>query len=301
MPSTSAPAVSTGRATALLLAVTMVWGSTFVLNQEVLKVLSASDLQTVRFGIATAVMVALRPHWLIQAPREHFVHGFWLGLALSAGYLVQLLGLQRTSATASGFITGMFVVLVPLISGLVFRQRIPGAAWAGVALSTIGLALIALNGLAVGYGEALTLMCALLFALHIIGLDRWADPEYVYSLTTTQIGTVFLSSLAASMVTGGVTLPNTTRIWASVMFLAVAATCIGYFAQTWVQSVLSSTRTAVILTMEPVFAGVAGVTLGQDKLTTRIVVGSLFILAATYVVELGPRHAAEGSHIHLEP
>lgn len=289
------------RATALLLAVTMVWGSTFVLNQHVLESLRASDLQTVRFGIATLIMVAMRPHWLVQAPREHFVHGFWLGLALSGGYLVQLLGLQHTSATASGFITGMFVVLVPLISGLVLRQRVPFAAWASVALASLGLGLIALNGFSVGYGELLTLLCALMFALHIIGLDRWADPEYVYSLTTTQIGTVFLSSLAVSLTTGGVHMPHDNSVWASLVFLAVFATCVGYFAQTWVQSVLSSTRTAVILTMEPVFAGVAGVTLGDDKLTARIVIGSLLILAATYVVELGPRHSAEGSRPHLEP
>lgn len=291
---------STWRATALLIAVTMVWGSTFVLNQQVLQEVRASDLQTARFGLATLLMICLRPRWLVQAPRRHFVHGFWLGLALSGGYLVQLLGLQHTTATASGFITGMFVVLVPLISGLLLRQRVPSAAWAGVALATTGLGLIAFNGLAVGYGEALTLLCALLFALHIIGLDRWADPEYVYSLTTIQIGTVFFSSMVASLLTGGLRAPQSPSAWSAVAFLAVFATCIGYFAQTWVQSVLSSTRTAVILTMEPVFAGIAGVTIGNDRLTPRIIIGSALILVATYVVELGPRRSAEGSYPHLE-
>jgi drug/metabolite transporter (DMT)-like permease len=96
-------------------------------------------------------------------------------------------------------------------------------------------------------------------------------------------------------------MPHTRYVWVSLVFLAVFATCVGYFAQTWVQSVLSSTRTAVILTMEPVFAGIAGVTIGDDKLTARIVIGSALILAATYVVELGPRHSAEGSRPHLEP
>lgn len=299
--STTTQAPSTWRATALLLVVTMVWGSTFVMNQRVLDDMSAGSLQTVRFGIATVIMVGLRPRWLMAAPREHYVHGFWLGLALSGGYLVQLIGLKQTSATASGFITGMFVVFVPLLAGMVLGQRVPAAAWGGVVLSTIGLGLIALNGLSIGTGEALTLLCAVLFALHIIGLDKWADPEYVYSLTTTQIGTVFLTSLMATTATGGVEMPSSTGVWLAIVFLAVAATCVGYFAQTWVQSVLSSTRTAVILTMEPVFAGIAGVTFGNDKLTSRVIAGSLLILAATYVVELGPRHGAEGSHIHLEP
>ena len=288
-------------ATALLLGVTMVWGFTFVLNQQALEHISVINLQTWRFGLATFFMVALRPHWLISAPREHFVHGFWLGCALSAGYIVQLMGLRHTSATASGFITGLFVVLVPILTGLLFRQRVPTIVWVAVTMSTVGLGLIAFNGLSLGIGEALTLVCALMFALHVIGLDRWADPEYVYSLTTTQIGTVFLTSALATALKGDLTVPTGRDTWGSIIFLAVVATCVGYFAQTWVQSQLSSTRTAVILTMEPVFAGFAGVLVGNDQLTVRIVIGSLLILTATYVVELGPRHSAEGSHIHLEP
>jgi drug/metabolite transporter (DMT)-like permease len=193
------------------------------------------------------------------------------------------------------------VVLVPILSGLFFRQKISTVVWVAVSMSTVGLGLIALNGLHIGSGEVFTLMCAFLFALHVIGLDRWADPEYVYSLTTTQIGTVFLTSVLASAITGDFAVPQGTQTWLNIVLLAVVATCIGYFAQTWVQSQLSSTRTAIILTMEPVFAGIAGVLLGNDKLTLRIVLGSLLILAATYVVELGPRHSAEGEHIHLEP
>lgn len=300
-PNTVTTKRSARMATLLLLAVTVFWGATFVLNQNVLARVTAADLQTWRFGAATVMMVALRPHWLLAAPREHIRHGFWLGLVLGAGYLVQLLGLTRTTATASGFITGMFVVFVPLLAAAIFRQRVPAAAWAGVAMSFAGLALIALNGLAIGFGEVLTLLCAILFALHIIGLDKWADPDYVYSITTTQIATVFIASLVVSLGQGGPVVPRDATTWFTILLLAAVGTCIGFFAQTWVQSQLSSTRAAVIMTMEPVFAGLAGITVGSDALTPRIVVGSLLILGATYVVELGPRHSAEGSHIHLEP
>ena len=288
-------------ATALLVSVTAVWGFTFVLNQQVLTEISLTDLQTWRFGIAAILMIAIRPHWLLAAPREHFVHGFWLGLALSLGYFMQLIGLQHTSATASGFITGMFVVLVPLLGGLIFRQSIPAIAWLATAMTGVGLGLIAFKGITIGFGELITVGCAILFALHIIGLDKWSNPDYVYSLTTTQIIAVFITSLVASLATGGIQVPHQTAIWVDIVFLAVVATCIGYFAQTWVQSQLSSTRTAIILTMEPVFALVAGVTLGSDSLTLRMVIGAALILAATYVVELGPRASAEGTHVHLEP
>lgn len=288
-------------ATLLLICVTGVWGFTFVLNQQILTEVTLTDLQTWRFGIASLLMISLRPHWLLAAPKIHYVHGFWLGLALSAGYVMQLIGLQRTSATASGFITGMFVVLVPLLGGLIFKQRIPKVAWIATGMTTVGLALIAFNGITVGFGEVITVGCAALFALHIIGLDKWSDPEYVYSLTTTQIIAVFITSLISSLVSGGIQAPTNNQTWINIAFLAVVATCIGYFAQTWVQSQLSSTRTAIILTMEPVFAMVAGITIGSDSLTLRMIVGAMLILIATYVVELGPRASAEGTHPHLEP
>ncbi len=266
-----------------------------------MKQISVADLQTWRFGLATLIMVALRPHWIIQAPKIHFIHGFWLGLALASGYAVQLVGLQHTSATVSGFITGLFVVFTPLITGIVLRVRIPTTAWVAVALTTVGLGLIALKGWTLGYGELLTLVCAIMFSIHIVGLDRWSDPEYVYSLTTTQIMMVFLVSLVMSIIQGGPHPPESSTLWIQIAFLSIFATCIGYFAQTWVQTKISATRTAIILTMEPVFSGIAGVTIGTDQLTTRIVIGALLILSAMYIVELGPRKSAEGTHPHLEP
>ena len=304
VPSATDPAdkkKSATSATLLLILVTFIWGFTFVLNQNILKEISVADLQTWRFGIATLIMVAMRPHWIWQAPKIHYIHGFWLGLALAAGYAVQLVGLKHTSATASGFITGLFVVFTPLITGLVLRVRIPNTAWVAVVLTTVGLGLIALKGWTLGYGELLTLVCAIMFSIHIVGLDRWSDPEYVYSLTTTQIGMVFLVSLIMSLVQGGPTAPSTYTLWFQIAFLSAFATCLGFFAQTWVQTQISATRTAIILTMEPVFSGIAGVTIGTDQLTTRIVIGAALILCAMYIVELGPRKSAEGTHPHLEP
>lgn len=287
--------------TVLLISVTIFWGFTFVVNQNILKQLSPADLQTWRFGLAAILMISLRPHWLIQAPKVHYKNGAKLGAMLGLGYLVQLLGLQHTSATVSGFITGLFVVFTPILSGIILRERIPFTAWMAVGLTTIGLGFIALNGSSLGYGELVTLLAALFFALHIIGLDKWSDPEYVYSLTTTQIVMVFLVSLGFSVAQGGPHLPADNSLWVSIAALAIFGTCIGYFAQTWVQTQISATRTAIILTMEPVFSGIAGVTIGTDQLTFRIIVGAILILLSMYIVELGPRHSAEGTHPHLEP
>lgn len=288
-------------ATLLLLAVTFVWGFTFVTTQDLLKQMQAADIMVWRFGIAALVMFLINPKAVMNLPRHHKKHGLYLGVALGFGYLLQLYGLSRTSATASGFITGLFVVLTPILAGLLLKEPIGKTAWFAVVITTIGLGFLALNGWSIGIGELTTLGCAFFFSLHIIGLDKWSKTDYVYGLTAMQIIVVFFFNLVAAEIGGGVSAPPSSSILWTLIFLAVIGTCVGYFAQTWVQSSIGPTKTAIILTMEPVFAGIAGVTVGTDELTGRMIFGAILILIGTYAVELGPRHSAEGTHPHLEP
>lgn len=288
-------------ATLLLIAVTFVWGFTFVTTQDLLKQMQAADIMVWRFGIAALVMFLINPRAVLTLPRHHKKHGLYLGIALGIGYLFQLYGLSRTSATASGFITGLFVVLTPILAGILLKEPIEKTAWFAVALTTVGLGFLALKGWSIGIGELATLLCAFFFSLHIIGLDKWSKTDYVYGLTAMQIFIVFVFNLIASGIGGGVSTPPNKNVWFAIIFLALVATCVGYFAQTWVQSSIGPTKTAIILTMEPVFAGVAGVTVGSDNLTGRMIFGAVLILIGTYAVELGPRHSAEGTHPHLEP
>src|SRR5580658_1191802 len=139
----------------LLVAVTAVWGSTFVIVKDAVARMPVMGFLAWRFALATLIMAVVRPRAVLSLGRRGWWRGFLLGLSLAGGYVAQTYGLRYTSAAASGFITGMFVVFTPLISGVVLRRRIPWAAWAGVALATAGLAVISLHGLHVGFGELL--------------------------------------------------------------------------------------------------------------------------------------------------
>lgn len=288
-------------ATLLLFGVTFVWGFTFVTTQNLLKEMQAADIMVWRFGIAAAIMFLINPKAVLSLPRHHKKHGVYLGIALGIGYLFQLYGLSQTSATASGFITGLFVVITPILAGILLKEPVEKTVWFAVILTTVGLGFLALKGWSIGPGELLTLACAFFFALHIIGLDKWSKTDYVYGLTAMQIIVVFLFNLVASVLDDGIQTPPNNNVLGAIIFLAVVATCVGYFAQTWVQSSIGPTRTAIILTMEPVFAGIAGVTFGSDELTRNMIIGAILILIGTYAVELGPRKSAEGTHPHLEP
>lgn len=271
------------------------------MNQNILVNLNTLSLMTWRFGIASLLLIAVHPTALFGLNRADLLKGLCLGLFLGLGYLGQLVGLTSTTATASGFITGLFVVFAPLIGAIVLRQKITPLAWFAVGLTCLGLALLALRGWSMGIGELLTLVCAVMFACQIVGLGEWSTSSNAYALTTLQILVVFLISLFSSLFRGVLETPHQASVWRDIIFLAVFATCLAYFAQTWAQSKLTPTRTAIILTMEPVFSGLAGVTIGTDQLTTRMIIGAMCILIAMYLVELGPRQSQEGTLPHLEP
>jgi drug/metabolite transporter (DMT)-like permease len=276
-------------ATLSLVAITAVWGGTFVVVQDAVERMPVLPFLFWRFLLAFAVLALLRPRAVLGLSAEKRWHGLLLGLMLGAGYVLQTFGLLHTSATVSGFITGMFVVFTPLIGWVVLAEPVGRAVWVGVALATLGLALISLNGLSLGFGELLTLGCAAMFAGQIVGLARWSTASDAYGLTVLQLGVVALMCLVASPLEGGMALPPDAGVWAAVVFLAVAATALAFLGQTWALTHMTAPRAAIVLTLEPVFAGIFGVTVGGDQLTARIVAGGACIVAAMYVVELGPR------------
>ncbi len=125
-----------------------------------------------------------------------------------------------------------------------------------------------------------------------MGLGHWSTASDAYGLTVLQLGVVALMCLLASPLQGGLVVPPNAGVWVAILFLALAATALAFLAQTWAQTYMSAPRAAIVLTLEPVFAGIFGVTVGGDELTTRILAGGLCIVAAMYVVELGPRSDA---------
>jgi drug/metabolite transporter (DMT)-like permease len=283
---------SSGLAIAALVAVTAAWGATFVVVQDAVSRMPVMDFLAVRFGVAALAMIALRPLCLRGMGRLGYKRSAYLGFALGLGYITQTFGLQHTSAAISGFITGMFVVLTPVMSWLLLRRHTGANVWWAVVLATAGLALLSLKGWSVGGGEALTLLCALFFALHIVGLGEWSSKHDVYGLAVLQIAFVAGLCLAAA-VPDGLTLPPDAGIWAAVAITALIATAFAFVVQTWAQSLVSATRAAVIMTMEPVFAGIFAVVLAGDHLTARVIGGGALVLAAMLLTELKPNPAAK--------
>jgi drug/metabolite transporter (DMT)-like permease len=278
---------TTATAAALLVAVTAVWGSTFVLIKDVVRTLPVPDFLAVRFLIAAAAMVVVFWRPVRRLSRAQAGQALALGIVYGLGQVLQTAGLARTSAAVSGFVTGMYVVLTPVLGVLLLRDRVRWPTWLAVALATAGLGLLALRGFAVGSGELLVLASALLYALHIVGLGRCARADLALGTAAVQLmGIAGLCTVAAAP--GGLDLPATGRQWAVVLYTGIVAGAAAMLAQTWAQAHLSATRSAIIMTMEPVFAAGFAVAIGGERLTARMLAGGLLVLAAMYVVELTP-------------
>ncbi len=282
-----------------LLAVTAVWGSTFVVVKDAIEQMPVTDFLAWRFALAAVAMLVLRPRSVVRLSTAGQRAGALAGIALGAGYLLQTLGLQSTPAAVSGFITGMFVVFTPLSAAVLLRQRPTPLAWTAVGLAAVGLGLLSLRGFSIGSGELLTLGCAAAFALHIVGLSRWSPSYDAYGLAVVQLVTV-AAMCAAVALPGGIVVPPTPQVWAAIALTSLVATAVAFVVQTWAQAHLPPTRAAVIMTMEPVFGAAVAVLVAGEVLRGRAWLGAVLVLLAMLVTELGPRKGAEGAHERLE-
>lgn len=279
------PARVARTATLLLLCVTAVWGSTFFLIRDLVVTVPPSDFLTVRFAVAALVMLAVFRRQTLALTRHQVRLGVALGVLYGLAQVLQTVGLQHTDASVSGFVTGTYVVLTPILGALLLHDRVDRVTWVAVGLATVGLAVLSLKGLAVGYGEGVTLASAVLYAGHIIALGRWSTPSAAVGLATVQAGTIAVVT-GIGAVPDGITLPAGPGQWASLLYMALVAGAAALWAQTWAQAHLTATRAAIVMAMEPVFAALFAVLLGGESLTARLLLGGGLVVAATYLVEL---------------
>jgi drug/metabolite transporter (DMT)-like permease len=272
-----------------LVAVTAVWGVTFPVVKDAVQRVPAFEFLALRFTLAAIVTTAIFARPVLALGREGFVAGVLAGTTLFAGYAFQTVGLQYTRASNAGFVTGLFVVFAPLFATLFLRRRPHFGAMLGVVLAVTGLALLSLtNHLHVRKGDAIVLFAAISFALQIVLLARYAPRHHPGALAAVQLWvTAVLSGLWS--VSGEQWRAPTASVWGAVVITGLFASAVAFTVQTAAQRHIGPTRTAVILTMEPVFAGLFAWLLLNERLTLRGWIGAGLILAGMLVAELWPR------------
>jgi len=266
-----------------LLAVAAMWGISFVWMKDILDQQDVYSFLTSRFVVAALAMIALNPKVLRHFTKELVFKGLIIGMTLGSGYIFQTLGLERTTPAITGFITGLYVVFTPLIASVFLKEKLTLLMWGYIALAVIGLAVLSVDGWSIGLGEAFVLISAVLFAIHIILLGSWSKKFDAYALTVMQlIGCAILSAIPASI--NGFVAPPDMQVWSVIIFTAIFATAFAFVIQTWSQARISTTKVAVILTMEVVFAALFSFMYGMEPFTLRLAIGGTLVLIAMLAI-----------------
>jgi drug/metabolite transporter (DMT)-like permease len=267
-----------------LLTVSAAWGFAFVVMKDAIERQTVNNFLFSRFVLAVVVMILIRPQCIKLFNKDLLVRASTAGLFLGAGYILQTLGLKLTGAAITGFITGLYVVFTPLIAAVALKARITLITWACVGVATLGLALLSLQGWSIGFGELLVLGSAFAFGAHIIALGKWSPGRDAYAMTVVQLAMCALLTGIASLFEGGYQLPPDRGVWATVIFTAVVCTAVAFVIQTWSQAHMSTTKVAVILTMEVVFAALFAIIIGGETLTLQKAIGGVLVVIAMFVI-----------------
>ena len=267
-----------------LLSVSAAWGFAFVVMKDAIERQTVNNFLFSRFVLAVVVMLLIRPQCIKLFNKDLLVRASTAGLFLGAGYILQTLGLKLTGAAITGFITGLYVVFTPLIAAVVLKVRITLMTWGCVVVATVGLALLSLQGWSIGFGELLVLGSAFAFGAHIIALGKWSSGRDAYAMTVVQLAMCALLTGLASLFEGGYSLPPDRGVWATVIFTAVVCTAVAFVIQTWSQAHMSTTKVAVILTMEVVFAAIFAILYGGESLTPQKAIGGVLVVIAMFAI-----------------
>jgi drug/metabolite transporter (DMT)-like permease len=288
---TGTAAVSRARFSELALAgIAAVWGLTFVMVQDAIERLPAMAFLAYRFIPAGVIVAAVFRPALRRLPPAGWRAGLLMGVFLTVGYVAQTLGLEHTSASNAGFITGLFVVLTPLLGALLFGIRPGRAAWLAALVSAVGL--LMLSGASGDFelsGDGLVFVCACAFAVHILVTARAVGRFDVGALVAIQLTACGLFCFAVAALGGNLAAPRGGTVWSALIVTSLVASAVGFLVQSYAQQHAPPARTALILAAEPAFAGLFGYLLQDDRLSAVAWTGALLILAAIVLVDVVPR------------
>ena len=271
-----------------LVGVTMIWGSTFVVVKQALDSVGPLVFVATRFWIAALALLVLHLARRQPAGSRVWRDGGVTGLFLTLGFVTQTVGLQTTAAGKAAFITGLSVVLVPLMAAALFGARPSRPALVGVTLAAVGLGLLTLDRhLRPTRGDLWVLGCAVAFALHILSTGYFTERHAVLPFTLAQLLTVAALTTAAALIFERRRLLPSPDMLPAALYMGLVATALIFSTQTWAQRHTTSTHTALIFSLEPVFAAMFAALFADEMLTVREGLGGALVLSGMLSAELG--------------
>ncbi len=270
-----------------LLFVAAVWGGGFVAVKGALDTMTPLILMSYRFILATAIMYIFFRKKIGKINKAELINGSVVGTILFLAFTAQTFGLQYTTASKQGFLTATYVVMVPLLYWIIYKKRPKSKAFVGSLITIVGIALVSINkDMAFNLGDALTLLCALLFAAHIISLEYYTKKMDVLKLSFLQLAVAAVLFTVSAVIFEPIQLTLSSSEWFSIIYLAVFSTFACFTVQTIAQKYTSSSHASIIMSLESVFAALFGVLLLNEVLTPFMMAGCSLIFIAILIIEV---------------
>lgn len=278
----------------LLIAVTFIWGATFVVIKNALRDISPLLFNAVRMTLASLCLAAIYHRAIAKMTRPAFLTGIGVGIFLWLGYEFQTTGLRYTTPSKSGFLTGVSVVLVPLFLAIFWKRPVNWWTGAGVAAAFVGLFLMTVpsggdggtNWSSVNIGDLLTLGCAVAFAFQIILLGRATSRHPFQQIAFLQTATSAVLMALTVPVVEHIQVVRSPRVITAIIVTGVLGTAVAFTIQAWAQQFTPATHTALIFSLEPVFAWLTSYVVEGERLGWRASIGALLILGGVLLSEL---------------
>jgi drug/metabolite transporter (DMT)-like permease len=269
-----------------LLGVGFAWGAAFVLMKDAIAQQPYLDFLAIRFSIAAMVMIAIRPKVALNFQAGDIKYGLAIGVALAFGFITQTIGLDLTTASTSGFLTGLYVILTPILAWLWLKKKINLRVGIGAILALIGIGVLsgAANDVEFQTGQLWLIGCAFLYAIHILLLGKHGKGRNSYRFTMLQLMAVAIICWGFALADGYQGPPNS-GVWFAVLFTAIFSSVLAFWVQTWAQGFLDPARVALLITSEVVFSAVIAVVVGQEVATWAMLSGGSLLLTAMLIVE----------------
>lgn len=270
-----------------LLFVAVVWGGGFVAVKDALNTVTPMFLMAIRFVLAVLVLYVFFFKQIGKLSKEDIKKGSVVGTILFLAFAAQTYGLQFTTASKQGFLTATYVVMVPFIYWILYKKRPALKAFIGSFITIMGIGLISLqNSLTLNLGDSLTLLCAFLFAAHIISIEYYAKDMNVFKLSFVQLSVAAIWFVIIALFTEPIPSVLSSRATFAIVYLAIFSTFACFTIQTIAQKYTSSSHASIIMSLESVFAAVFGILLLNESMTFSIVIGCILIFFAILIIEV---------------
>ncbi|MGO4929014.1 DMT family transporter [Fundicoccus sp. Sow4_D5] len=274
--------------TIILLGVAVIWGSGFVASALALNTYSPFQILALRFTLAFLILLASNISRLSVLTWSKWRQGGLIGLFLFLAFAFQTIGLQYTTASKNAFLTATNIVIIPFLTWFILKRPLSWNAVIGASITLGGIGLLSLNGSlnGINYGDVLTLICALFFALQIFYTEFFVKKLATWEIMFMQMGVAALLSWVMVAFEGDLALDLSLQALSPIIYLGLFSTLIAFGLQTYAQRFTTSNQASLILSTEAFFGMIAAVIILNEALTANLLIGAFFILLGILVVEL---------------